>query len=102
MVRMTRIIDSALKGRDWLVGGRCSYADLAFVPWYWMLAVIPKSPEIKEQLERECPRWKRWIDALNARPVVQKAHAVLIENLPKAMKAEAVRGEATKAEAGKD
>ncbi|KAI5845646.1 glutathione S-transferase [Morchella snyderi] len=25
------------EGEAWLVGGRCSYADLAFVPWHWVL-----------------------------------------------------------------
>ena len=25
---------------EWLVGDKCSYADLSFVPWYWLCPAI--------------------------------------------------------------
>ena len=27
-------------GGEWLVGEKCTYADLAFVPWYWLCPAI--------------------------------------------------------------
>lgn len=39
---MTGVIDAHLKksGGEWLVGEKCTYADLAFVPWYWLCPAI--------------------------------------------------------------
>ena len=40
--RVTGVLDAQLKksGGEWLVGDKCSYADLAFVPWYWLCPAI--------------------------------------------------------------
>ena len=40
--RVTGVIDAQLKKTksEWLVGDKCSYADLAFVPWYWLCPAI--------------------------------------------------------------
>jgi len=40
--RVTGVIDATLKksGGEWLVGDKCSYADLSFVPWYWLCPAI--------------------------------------------------------------
>jgi hypothetical protein len=38
---VTGVIEAQLKKNgDWLVGNKCSYADLAFVPWYWLCPAI--------------------------------------------------------------
>lgn len=39
---MTGVLDAHLKksGGEWLVGEKCTYADLAFVPWYWLCPAI--------------------------------------------------------------
>lgn len=39
---MTGVVDAHLKksGGEWLVGEKCTYADLAFVPWYWLCPAI--------------------------------------------------------------
>lgn len=39
---MTGVLDAHLKksGGEWLVGDKCTYADLAFVPWYWLCPAI--------------------------------------------------------------
>jgi glutathione S-transferase len=36
------VIEAQLKksGSEWLVGDKCSYADLSFVPWYWLCPAI--------------------------------------------------------------
>ena len=40
--RVTGVVDAHLKksGGEWLVGEKCTYADLAFVPWYWLCPAI--------------------------------------------------------------
>jgi hypothetical protein len=40
--RVTGVLDAHLKktGGEWLVGEKCTYADLSFVPWYWLCPVI--------------------------------------------------------------
>jgi glutathione S-transferase len=40
--RVTGVIDAHLKktGGQWLVGDKCTYADLSFVPWYWLCPAI--------------------------------------------------------------
>ena len=31
--RVNKVLDGILSDRDYLVGGKCSYCDLAFIPW---------------------------------------------------------------------
>ena len=45
-IRVLGVLETALKAdeeggkpKDWLVGGKCSYADLAFVPYTWSMPV---------------------------------------------------------------
>lgn len=40
--RVTSVLDAHLQksGGEWLVGEKCTYADLAFVPWYWLCPAI--------------------------------------------------------------
>ena len=33
VLRVFGVLDSVLSGREWLVGGKCTIADLAFVHW---------------------------------------------------------------------
>ncbi|KAH0605981.1 uncharacterized protein H6S33_004438 [Morchella sextelata] len=35
--RVLGVLEGVLAGKEYLVGDKCSYADLAFVPWYWAL-----------------------------------------------------------------
>ena len=72
-IRVTKVLDGWLAKHPWLVGDKCSYADLSFVTWYWLIEFAFKESSVKDQLEKECPHWKKWNDALNARPAVKKA-----------------------------
>lgn len=70
-VRVTKVLDSVLKqnGNGYLVGGKASYADLAFVTWASMF------PFIKPQdfdPEKETPHYASWIKSLTERPAVKK------------------------------
>jgi len=69
--RVVGVLNKFLKGRDWLVGNKCTYVDLAFIMWNvsidWSMANGPVEWNIDE-----FPEFKRWCDAMKARPSVQK------------------------------
>ena len=57
------------------MGNKCTYADLAFVPWYWLLPALEHLvPGFKAEVEKENPNWVAWMERLSARPAVIKSH----------------------------
>ena len=85
VMRVTKVLDGWLQDREYLVGGKCSFADLAFVTWYWLLGIyVLRTLGAKNQLEQDCPHWKAWIDRLNARPAVAKAYTSKEERIAEA------------------
>lgn len=69
--RVVGVLDAHLKkSGDWLVGDKCTYADLAFVPWDAMIPFV-LGPD-SESLFESAPNFKKWHDALMARPAVKK------------------------------
>lgn len=65
------VLDAHLKkSGDWLVGDKCTYADLAFVPWDAMIPFV-LGPD-SESLFGSAPHFKKWHDTLMARPAVKK------------------------------
>ncbi|KAJ5248819.1 hypothetical protein N7468_000270 [Penicillium chermesinum] len=64
--RVSGVLDHVLADREYLVGGRLSYADLAFVPWYLVASWF----EI--DLAVEFPNLNAWLERLNGRPAVAK------------------------------
>ena len=58
----------------WLVGGRLSYADLAFIPWQ-LVANIFKDAGYNID---EYPLVKNWLERMTAREAVKKTHAPLL------------------------
>ncbi|MBM3622243.1 MAG: glutathione S-transferase family protein [Alphaproteobacteria bacterium] len=63
--RALGILDSALKGRDWLVGSRFTVADVNVASVCYRLLVYPDLAKF--------PNVKRWFDACWARPAAQHA-----------------------------
>lgn len=82
--RVTAVLDSHLKktGTGMLVGDKVTYADLAWVPWYWLLPAI-MGEGIEKELAEKYPSWSKWFQTLSERPAVKKAK----EDRDKAMKA---------------
>ncbi|RAL12382.1 glutathione S-transferase tpcF [Aspergillus homomorphus CBS 101889] len=77
--RVTAVVEGHLKrekekhaGGDgpWLVGGRCSFADLAWISWQVTVA-LAITPEDGYTLE-DYPLVKEWLGRLMARPGVKK------------------------------
>lgn len=77
--RIVGVLDRALKDREWLVGDKCTYADLAFVMWNCMIDFFMK--DRKEHPDAwditEFPNFKRWQEAMLARDSLKKVMSVL-------------------------
>ncbi|KAE8363776.1 glutathione S-transferase [Aspergillus caelatus] len=72
MRRVTGVLDSVLKNREWLVGDKCSYVDLCFMPWQrW----APKYATDAENLDKDFPHASAWFKKLSERPSVKKVFA---------------------------
>lgn len=69
--RVTKVLDGILEGKDYLVGNKCTYADLSFIPWFIMVPWIGKNGELAD-LEKDHPNYARWLKSLTERPAVKK------------------------------
>ncbi|KAF7590235.1 glutathione S- transferase, nitrogen catabolite repression regulator [Aspergillus hancockii] len=67
--RVTGVLESVLKTREWLVGDKCTYADLCFLPWQrWASRYATDG----EYLDRDFPHVAEWFKRLIERPSVKK------------------------------
>ncbi|CAN5440985.1 glutathione S-transferase N-terminal domain-containing protein [soil metagenome] len=71
--RHYRVLDDHLKGRDFLVGGDYSIADMS--AWGWLDRAPRVLPGESDPLAA-FPDLKRWFKAIDARPAVARARAV--------------------------
>lgn len=72
--RVTRVIDTRLKenGTEYLVGSKCTYADIAFVSYYEFTQRI-LMPDW--DFRSEFPAFAAWYERLMDRPAVKAAYA---------------------------
>lgn len=74
--RVIGVINSQLKktGKPYLVGDKCTYADLAFVSWHWTLLFPPHfmGADFAKEWETEYPEAWAWHQRLQQRPAVTK------------------------------
>lgn len=77
--RVTGVLDSVLKDRMWLVGDRCSFADLCFIPWQKWAYVFGG-----EDLDDTFPHVARWLHSMKSRPAVIEVlrQQAEVENAP--------------------
>lgn len=75
--RVTGVLEGVLNaapadanGNKWLVGGKCSYADLAFLPYQLIARVVFKDEGFHEG--GQFPTVKRWVDVMLGRESVRK------------------------------
>ncbi|KAK5721300.1 hypothetical protein LTR17_014670 [Elasticomyces elasticus] len=75
--RVLGVIDSHLKksGRPYLCGDQCSYADVMFVPWHWLLTQKPflMGEDFVSEWQKDYPTCWEWAQKLEQRPAVNKA-----------------------------
>ncbi|KAL8952834.1 MAG: hypothetical protein Q9222_001269 [Ikaeria aurantiellina] len=69
--RVTKVLDSTLVEKEYLVGDKCSYADLSFIPWATLVPSLLGGVE-KDEIARDAPHYSAWLDRLTARPAVKK------------------------------
>ena len=71
-VKLYGVMDRVLGTRAYLAGGDYSLADMATYPW-----CAPKIRELHAIDIDQFPNVKRWVEAIEARPAVQRGMAVL-------------------------
>ena len=81
--RLYGVLNTRLEGREYLVGDY-SIADIASYPWL-------RSHEAQGQDLNDFPNVKRWYEAIEARPAVQRGIQVLSEETRKGEMSEAER-----------
>ena len=72
------MIDAHLKkngNQQYLVGDKCTYADLAFAPWFWMISIPPymMGEDFLKEWQEKYPQAWAWNERIAARPSVVKA-----------------------------
>ena len=78
MTRVVGVLDTHLKDRSWLVGDKCTYADLAFFMWNSQIPNLLK--DAKEPWDiNKYPNFKRWMEAMQARDSVKHVLGVLMD-----------------------
>jgi len=82
VLRVLNTLNTHLEGKTYLVGEKCTIADLAFLPWDHMLPVLlgaeyeGSANETKySDIETKYPHYSAWSKRLNERPAVKKAWA---------------------------
>ena len=74
--RIVGVLDRTLKGKEWLVGDKSTYADLAFVMWNAQIGSIMKG---RDWNIAEYPNFRRWQEAMLARDSLKKVMSVLMD-----------------------
>ena len=69
--RVLGVVDAHLKkqGTDYLIGNKCTYADVAWVPWN---SFVPKLMGDSFDMKKEFPLAAAWHDRVAARPAIAK------------------------------
>jgi glutathione S-transferase len=70
--RVLGVLDGALQGKDWLVGGKFTFADLAFLPWNARLDSVLLTPPGEDPLT-PYPNVQAWHQRMLARDSWKKA-----------------------------
>ncbi|KAE8150202.1 glutathione S-transferase [Aspergillus avenaceus] len=65
--RVSEVLNTALAGREWLVGGKFTYADVAFITWF---GVIPWITGDEIDMEKDLPNLYAWLQRMKARPAI--------------------------------
>ncbi|OQE29796.1 hypothetical protein PENSTE_c002G00430 [Penicillium steckii] len=68
--RVTGVLNKVLEGCQWLVGDKCTYTDLSFVPGQEILSLL--STDLVTELASEFPNVKAWMTRMKKRADVRK------------------------------
>ncbi|OJD18235.1 hypothetical protein AJ78_01735 [Emergomyces pasteurianus Ep9510] len=73
--RVLGVLNIALEGRQWLVGDKCTYADLSFMPWNNRVNMLLETPPGEDPLA-PYPNVQAWQHRMEARDSWKKAMVV--------------------------
>lgn len=68
--RILQVLDDELADKEWLVGGKCSAADLSYLPFHSRLEFIMRDAE--PDVEKDFPNVDAWYKRMLERDAVQK------------------------------
>lgn len=75
---MAGVLDGVLAKSEWLVGNKCTYADLAFTMWNMQVAYFMKDRTGEHAWNPDAfPHFTRWQNACCNRDSVKKVQSVL-------------------------
>lgn len=69
--RVMGVVDLGLKDKEWLVGGKMTYADLCLAPWFYWAKRIGGDEWFSQQLS-ELPNFQKWWNKLGEVPQVKE------------------------------
>ncbi|KAJ4397865.1 hypothetical protein N0V93_002102 [Gnomoniopsis smithogilvyi] len=67
--RVSAVLDRVVKDKKYLVGGKYSFADAAFLTWY---VVVMRLFAEKVKVETDFPHLNAWLDRIKSRPAITK------------------------------
>ncbi|KAJ5088237.1 glutathione transferase 1 [Penicillium angulare] len=70
--RFLGVLNGILEGKQWLVGDKCTFADLSFLPWNCRLDILLKYPDDVDPLA-EFPNVQSWHHRMRERPSWKRA-----------------------------
>lgn len=65
--RVSGVLNRSLADKEFLVGNKFSYVDLAFIPWFRITALF------NIDLEKDFPNVSAWLKRQEARPAIEKS-----------------------------
>ncbi|KAK2596762.1 hypothetical protein QQS21_006157 [Conoideocrella luteorostrata] len=73
-LRVFGVLNAILEGREYLVGDKFTYADLAFLPWDRVIQGFSKTLWDEAEVDKKYPNFVAWHNRIGARPAVKKAY----------------------------
>ncbi|KAJ5193939.1 glutathione S-transferase nitrogen catabolite repression regulator [Penicillium cf. griseofulvum] len=67
--RVSGVLNRWLESKKYLVGGKYSYVDAAFVTWFGVVALLWSD---KIDIEKDFPHVNAWLNLIKARPAIAK------------------------------
>ncbi|KAI0632133.1 glutathione S-transferase C-terminal-like protein [Trametes polyzona] len=78
VIRVLGVLESVLSKQEWLVGGKCTVADLSFIPWNMAATEGDKVMGGYEgfNFEKDFPAVYKWHHAMLERPALKRTYAL--------------------------
>lgn len=75
-IRIIEVLDKALSGRKWLVGEKCTYADLSFVTWAHVVRGLLDQVG-KAEIFEKASNYSQWLSRLEQRESVKEVVEIM-------------------------